>query len=131
MTEAMKTVAKMSTVAKWVQTLPDIGVQTAMAIEAFAPDMTCSQGGRDFWPGSGLVPKQQSTGGKSRLGKVSEMGQVDTRSQRIPGAMSGITAATRFGMKKGGGGWNVCLGANPNLWPRSHVPTEWRGRPGR
>ena len=73
-----------------------------MAIEAFAPDMTCSQGGRDFWPGSGLVPKQQSTGGKSRLGKVSEMGQVDTRSQRIPGAMSGITAATRFGMKKGG-----------------------------
>ncbi|MBW6496258.1 MAG: transposase, partial [Burkholderiaceae bacterium] len=29
------------------------------------------------------VPKQHSTGGKSRLGRVSKMGQADIRSQLI------------------------------------------------
>ena len=47
------------------------------------------------------MPRQNSTGGKSRLGKVSKMGQVDIRSHLIRGAMSVISAATRFGIKKG------------------------------
>lgn len=129
-TKAMKEVAKASEVAKRLQTMPGIGVQTAMAIEAFAPDMTCFKRGRDFSAWLGLVPKQHSTGGKSRLGKISKMGQTDIRSQLIRGAMSVIAAATRFGIKKGYGS-NACLRTNPNLWPRSRWPTEWRGRSGR
>ncbi|MEP3328987.1 IS110 family transposase [Sedimentitalea sp.] len=92
MTEAMKAVAKTSAVAK--------RLQTAMAIETFAPDPMCFTRGRDFSAWLGLVPRQNSTGGKSRLGKVSTMGQVDIRSHLIRGAMSVITAATRFGVKK-------------------------------
>lgn len=99
--EAMKAAAKTSEVAKRLQTVPGVGIQTAMAIEAFAPDMTCFNRGRDFSAWLGLVPRQHSTGGKSRLGKVSKMGQADIRSQLIRGAMSVITAATRFGIAKG------------------------------
>jgi transposase len=100
-TEAMKAAAKTSQVAKRLQTVPGVGIQTAMAIEAFAPDMTCFNRGRDFSAWLGLVPRQHSTGGKSRLGKISKMGQADIRSQLIRGAMSVITAATRFGIEKG------------------------------
>ena len=100
-TETMKAAAKTSEVAKRLQTVPGVGIQTAMAIEAFAPDMTCFNRGRDFSAWLGLVPRQHSTGGKSRLGKVSKMGQADIRGQLIRGAMSVITAATRFGIKKG------------------------------
>ncbi|MBO6899690.1 MAG: IS110 family transposase [Shimia sp.] len=113
-TEAMKAAAKVSETAKRLQTMPGIGVQTAMAIEAFAPDMTCFKRGRDFSAWLGLVPKQHSTGGKSRLGRVSKMGQADIRSQLIRGAMSVITAATRFGIKRGA--WlERLLGRKPKL----------------
>lgn len=101
MTEAMKTEAKASTIMKRLQTVPGVGLQTAMAIETFAPDLTCFTRGRDFSAWLGLVPRQNSTGGKSRLGKVSKMGQVDIRSHLIRGAMSVISAASRFGVKKG------------------------------
>ena len=47
------------------------------------------------------IPLQNSTGGKSRLGKVSKMGQKDIRSLLIVGAMSVVNAATRFGVKPG------------------------------
>ena len=101
MTEAMKTVAKTSMIMKRLQTVPGVGLQTAMAIETFAPDLTSFNRGRDFSAWLGLVPRQNSTGGKSRLGKVSKMGQVDIRSHLIRGAMSVITAASRFGVKMG------------------------------
>ena len=78
-----------------------VGLQTALAIEAFAPDMSCFEQGRDFGSWLGLVPMQQSTGCKDRLGRVSKMGQKDIRSLLITGAMSVITAATRFGVRKG------------------------------
>lgn len=100
MTEAMKTVATTSPILKRLQTVPGVGLQTAMAMETFAPDLTCFTRGRDFSAWLGLVPRQNSTGGKSRLGKVSKMGQVDIRSHLIRGAMSVITAASRFGFKE-------------------------------
>ena len=74
---------------------------TATAIEAFAPDMACFQRGRDFAAWLGLVPRQHSTGGKERLGKVSKKGQKDIRSLLITGAMSVVNAAVRFGVPEG------------------------------
>ena len=101
MTGEMREMAKKSAVVKRLQTVPGVGLQTAMAVETFAPDPGCFSRGRDFSAWLGLVPRQNSTGGKSRLGKVSKMGQVDIRSHLIRGAMSVISAATRFGIKKG------------------------------
>jgi len=46
----------------------------------------------------GLVPKQRSTGGKTRLGGVSKMGQTDIRKLLIVGAMSRIRRIIRKGV---------------------------------
>lgn len=61
---------------------------TALAVEAFAPDMTSFKRGRDFAAWLGLVPRQHSSGGKERLGRVSKQGQADIRGLLIIGAMS-------------------------------------------
>ena len=46
----------------------------------------------------GLVPRQHSTGGKTRLGSVSKMGQTDIRRLLIVGAMSLIRWIVRKGV---------------------------------
>ena len=49
----------------------------------------------------GLVPRQQSTGGKQVLGKISKMGQRDIRRLLIIGAMTLVRAALRKGAPEG------------------------------
>ena len=55
--------------------------------------------GRDFaaWLGLGLglVPRQHSTGGKARLGRISKAGQSDIRRLLIIGAMTRIIGRAR------------------------------------
>ena len=65
---------------------------------AFAPDLRNFSSGRNFAAWLGLVPRQRSTGGKTRLGSVSEMRQSDIRKLLIVGAMSRI----RWTVRKGG-----------------------------
>ena len=101
LTKQLETIAKSSGKVQRLKTMLGVGLQTALAIEAFAPDMSCFERGRDFGAWVGLVPMQHSTGGKDRLGRVLKMGQKDIRSLLITGAMSVITAATRFGVRKG------------------------------
>ena len=98
MDDRLRALAKASDTARRLQTMPGVGPMTALAFEAFAPDMSCFRRGRDFSAWLGLVPKQRSTGGKERLGRVSKRGQKDIRSLLIVGAMSVIQAATRFGI---------------------------------
>ena len=61
---------------------------TALAVEAFAPPMETFRCGRDFAAWLGLVPRQFSSGGKERLGRISKAGQSDIRRLLIIGAMS-------------------------------------------
>ena len=82
---------------KRLMTVPGIGPITAMAIHAFAPPMESFQRGRDFSAWLGLVPRQHTTGGKPRLGKISKMGQRDLRRLLITGAMTVVRWATRRG----------------------------------
>ena len=62
-----------------LMTIPGVGPITAMALQAFAPPMESFRRGRDFSAWLGLVPRQHTTGGKPRLGKISKMGQRDLR----------------------------------------------------
>ena len=78
-------------------TIPGIGPITAMAFQAFAPPMEGFRRGRDFSAWLGLVPRQHTTGGKPRLGKISKMGQRDLRRLLITGAMTVVQHATRRG----------------------------------
>ncbi len=83
--------------ARRLQTMPGIGPMSAMAIQAFCPPAESFQKGRDFAAWLGLVPRQHSTGGKDRLGRITKMGQRDVRKLLIIGAMSVISASERKG----------------------------------
>ena len=81
-----------------LMTIPGVGLITAMALLAFAPPMESFRRGRDFAAWLGLVPRQHSTGGKPRLGKISKMGQRDLRRLLITGAMAVCRHAARRGV---------------------------------
>lgn len=81
--QRMKGAAKKAEAARRAQTMPGVGPITALAIETFAPDLNCFRRGRDFAAWLGLVPKQNSTGGKPRLGKTSKMHSHRCK-QRLP-----------------------------------------------
>ena len=80
-----------------LMTIPGIGPITALAVQAFAPPMESFRRGRHFSAWLGLVPRQHTTGGKPRLGRMSKMGQRDVRRLLIIGAMSVVRRATRSG----------------------------------
>ena len=87
--------------ARRLQSIPGVGPITALAIEAFAPDLATFRRGRDFAAWLGLVPKQHSTGGKQRLGRMSKAGQSDIRRLLIIGAMSRLNWLGRKSIKEG------------------------------
>ena len=78
-----------------LMTIPGVGPITALAIQAFAPPMEGFRCGRDFSSWLGLVPRQHTTGGKPRLGRISKMGQRDLRRLLVTGAMAVIRHASR------------------------------------
>lgn len=96
--EELETASKTDTQLRRLCTIPGIGPVTAGAVAAFAPELGTFDSGRNFAAWLGLVPRQRSTGGKTRLGSVSKMGQSDIRRLLIVGAMSVI----RWVVRKGG-----------------------------
>ena len=84
----LKKLAAESDKARQLQTMPGVGPLTAVAVEAFGPDMAHFKTGRNFAAWLGLVPKQHSSGGKERLGRMTKAGQADIRRLLIIGAMS-------------------------------------------
>ena len=80
-----------------LMTIPGIGPITALALQAFAPPMESFRHGRDFSAWVGLVPRQHTTGGKPRLGRISKMGQRDLRRLLVTGAMAVVQHASRRG----------------------------------
>ena len=82
-----------------LQTMPGVGPITAMAIRAFCPEAQSFENGRAFASWLGLVPRQHSTGGRTRLGRITKMGQADVRRLLIVGAMSVICASVRKGRR--------------------------------
>ncbi len=87
-TETATDLAKSADTARRLQTMPGIGPITALAIETFAPPMETFKCGRSFAAWLGIVPRQHSSGGKARLGRISKAGQSDIRRLLITGAMT-------------------------------------------
>ena len=73
-----------------LQTIPGIGVIGATAIAAMVPDPTVFRSGRDFAAWIGLVPRQNSSGGKERLGAISKQGNRYLRRLLVVGATAVI-----------------------------------------
>jgi transposase len=100
-TKKIEALAAETDTARRLQTMPGVGPMTALAVEAFAPDMTSFKRGRDFAAWLGLVPRQRSSGGKERLGRVSKAGQADIRRLLIIGAMSRLNWLGRKSIVEG------------------------------
>jgi transposase len=69
-----------------LETIPGIGVIGATAIAATVTDPAAFKSGREFAAWIGLVPRQNSTGGKDRLGSISKQGDRYLRRLLVIGA---------------------------------------------
>src|SRR5438876_6371071 len=74
--------------SKRVATVPGIGTLGASAITATVTDPSAFRSGRDFAAWIGLVPRQDSTGGKQKLGPMSEEGDRYLRRILVVGAIA-------------------------------------------
>ncbi|MCA1371722.1 IS110 family transposase [Bradyrhizobium sp. BRP14] len=97
----LRTRARQDDVASRLMTIPGIGAICATAMEALAPSAEIFSKGRGFAAWIGLTPKQNSSGGKDRLGKVSKMGQRDLRRLLVLGATAVVRWARRYGAPAG------------------------------
>jgi transposase len=82
-----------SETSRRLEAIPGIGVIGATAIVATVTDPTVFKSGREFAAWIGLVPRQNSTGGKERLGGISKRGDRYLRRLLIVGAMAVIRSA--------------------------------------
>jgi transposase len=69
-----------------LESIPGIGVIGATAITATVTDPRAFRSGRDFAAWIGLVPRQDSTGGKQKLGPISKQGDRYLRRILVVGA---------------------------------------------
>ena len=63
---------RMQDVSRRLATIPGIGVVTATALAGALGDGHGFRSGREFTAWLGLVPRQNSSGGKERLGRISK-----------------------------------------------------------
>jgi transposase len=75
-----------SEASRRLETIPGIGVIGATAIAASITDPGAFKSGRDLAAWIGLVPRQNSSGGKERLGGISKQGDRYLRKLLVVGA---------------------------------------------
>ena len=79
--------------------IPGVGPALATALVASVADPKAFRSGRDFSAWIGLVPKQNSSAGKDRLGNISKRGDRYPRSLFTTGALAVIRYAKIHGTK--------------------------------
>ena len=75
-----------SEASKRLQTIPGVGILGASAIATIVTEPKAFRSGRDFAAWVGLVPRQDSTGGKRKLGPISKQGDRYLRRILVVGA---------------------------------------------
>jgi transposase len=88
-----------SEASKRLDAIPGVGPILATALVASVGDPKAFRSGRDFSAWIGLVPKQNSSGGKERLGNISKRGDRYLRSLFTTGALAVIRYAKIHGTK--------------------------------
>ena len=99
-TRRIKALAAVTDTACRRKTMPAAGPITALAVEAFAPEMAPFSRGRGLAARPGLVPRRTSSGGTARLGRVSGSGEADIR-RLIIGATARLTRLGRRSIPEG------------------------------
>jgi transposase len=88
-----------SEMSRRLDEIPGVGPALATALVASIADPKAFRSGRDFSAWIGLVPKQNSSGGKDRLGSISKRGDRYLRSLFTTGALAVIRYAKIHGTK--------------------------------
>jgi transposase len=93
--------------ARRLATIPGVGPITASLIAATVADAGAFRSARHFAAWLGLVPRQYSTGGKTRLGRITKAGDREVRRSLVLGATSMIHRAARW--DSSAGAWTRAL----------------------
>jgi transposase len=89
-----------NTTSKRLDAIPGVGPALATALVASIADPKAAfRSGRDFSAWVGLVPKQNSSGGKDKLGSISKQGDRYLRSLFTAGALAVIRYAKIHGTR--------------------------------
>jgi transposase len=81
--------------SRQLATMPGMGPVGAMTMVLRVPDPTVFRSGRHFASWIGLTPREHSTAGRQRLGKISRQGDEALRRLLVVGATSVIKQAQR------------------------------------
>ena len=81
---------------KRLRTIPGVALMTACALVAVADDIARFDDAKSFASYLGLVPTENSSGDKRRMGKITRSGSEILRRYLIHGARSVITASERY-----------------------------------
>ena len=76
-----------------LRTIPGVGLLTATALVGFVGDVQRFPSGRHFAAYLGLTPRERSSGGRRRLGRISKQGDVYLRMLLIHGARAVLQGA--------------------------------------
>jgi transposase len=79
----------------YLRTVPGIGVLTATALVAFVGQPGRFPSGRHFASYLGLTPRENSSGFRRRMGRISKRGNTYVRMLLIHGARAALLAAHR------------------------------------
>jgi len=94
--------ARQNASARRLATIPGIGPITASLIAATVGDnITAFTSARHFAAWLGLVPRQHSTGGKPRLGRITKAGNTEIRRLLVLGATSMVRRAETWNSAAG------------------------------
>jgi transposase len=116
-------------ISRRLDELPGVGPALATALVASVADPKAFRSGRDFSAWIGLVPKQNSSGGKQKLGGISKQGDRYLRGLFTAGALAVIRYAKIHGTDHRPWLTHCWRGDRPRL-PPSHWLTrslEWLG----
>ena len=83
-----------------LEEIPGVGPIVATALVAEVGDWKVFSSGRSLAAWIGLVPRQHSTGGKERLGRISKQGNRHLRWLLVAGAMAVIRYARQHGTNR-------------------------------
>ena len=116
--------------SKRLDAIPGVGPALATALVASVANPRAFRSGRDFSAWVGLVPKQNSSGGKEKLGNITKRGDRYLRSLFTAGALAVIRYA-RFMAPNIGPGSLSCWPGDRQRWLPLHSPTRspvWHGQ---
>lgn len=88
-------VAGAEPVIQALRTIPGVGLLTATALFAAIGDIRTFRNGRQLACWLGLTPREHSSGGHRRLGRISKQGDPYLRMLLVHGARSALNAARR------------------------------------